>query len=491
MVEVINSISSDLILYLGQQTLSSLPLILLVIFLGYFFPDKAPRLKYAFCVLLLLRLLIPLNYDYGQIELDPSTYAPLKLVADATAMPEGSSPPILSTEPPAEVALSLTSYLVIVWGLGTLFLLLRFWRTRYSLVEKIRRGDRLETDRYDKLIDKWRRIIGLRQRITVIVTSDTEFAFSTGILRPNIYLPAGYSEMGDSETELILAHECAHINRYDDLALIIQQIATSIFFFNPLIWVASRIATLSREQTCDRLVTEKGQMPHDQYARVLIKSVRRQITETPYPAFNSNGFQIRDRIKCIISKGQLKTGYGVLLVMVAILLSQFSLSFGVMTVSEQATIPSTEKSTVPTKSFLMPDIAFVSPIPLGRVSTHFGKGSPGETKHGNKQTAGHHHGVDIRAEVGSKVFAAADGTVVGVIKSKTGQELVIIDHGDNWLTLYNRLSSIAVYEGTLVEQGDLLGSVGERPEPALSHLHFEIRHDGADLDPGLFIDFGQ
>ena len=96
----------------------------------------------------------------------------------------------------------------------------------------------------------------------------------------------------------------------------------------------------------------------------------------------------------------------------------------------------------------------------------------------NSEDAYFHSGLDLLAELGTPVLAAAAGTVIF-----TGQEgaygyLVIIDHGNLRQTRYAHLSKIDVRVGQSVVAGDPVGLTGTtgRPDIAQPHLHFEIRY---------------
>ena len=93
-------------------------------------------------------------------------------------------------------------------------------------------------------------------------------------------------------------------------------------------------------------------------------------------------------------------------------------------------------------------------------------------------------GVDIAAALGTNVASAGDGVVV-----YAGNEiavfggLVIIDHGDGWMTAYGHLGKLAVTRGTTIKRGHLLGSVGDTGYVSTPQLHFEIRKDRKPVDP--------
>lgn len=88
-----------------------------------------------------------------------------------------------------------------------------------------------------------------------------------------------------------------------------------------------------------------------------------------------------------------------------------------------------------------------------------------------------HSGIDIAAPAGRNIFAAADGTVVGVYYDTYGTygNCVIINHGNNIWTLYAHCKSLNVKNGQKVKKGDVIATVGSTGKSTGNHLHFEVR----------------
>jgi beta-lactamase regulating signal transducer with metallopeptidase domain len=80
---------------------------------------------------------------------------------------------------------------------------------------------------------------------------------TAGRLREVIVIPAG-AQLGDTELEAILTHECAHIARHDNLLGILESIAGCALWFHPLIWIARRVLDAAREKACDAAVITSG-----------------------------------------------------------------------------------------------------------------------------------------------------------------------------------------------------------------------------------------
>lgn len=94
-----------------------------------------------------------------------------------------------------------------------------------------------------------------------------------------------------------------------------------------------------------------------------------------------------------------------------------------------------------------------------------------------------HMGVDWAAAIGTPVIAAGRGRVSAAGTDGAYGNRVIIDHGRLWQTLYSQLASFTVQEGDCIEAGTTIGAVGTTGLSVGPHLHFEVRRNGAPVDP--------
>ncbi len=89
-----------------------------------------------------------------------------------------------------------------------------------------------------------------------------------------------------------------------------------------------------------------------------------------------------------------------------------------------------------------------------------------------------HYGIDIAGKLGYPVYAVDSGVVVYAGWNNWGYgNVVVIDHGNGWQSLYAHLSRILVSCGQAVYQGDMIGSIGSTGRSTGPHLHFELRHE--------------
>jgi LysM repeat protein len=99
-----------------------------------------------------------------------------------------------------------------------------------------------------------------------------------------------------------------------------------------------------------------------------------------------------------------------------------------------------------------------------------------------------HPGVDIALAEGSGVFASDTGTVTFAGWNIYGYgNLIVVNHGNGFETFYGHLSGINVFPGQVVNQGQVIGAVGNTGNSSGPHIHFEIRLNGNHDDPCWYI----
>ncbi len=99
-------------------------------------------------------------------------------------------------------------------------------------------------------------------------------------------------------------------------------------------------------------------------------------------------------------------------------------------------------------------------------------------------TKTNHLGIDLAANLGDNIYAADGGVVVYAGSNSYGYgNMVMIDHGTGFQSLYAHLSQIFVSCGQSVNQGQTIGAAGATGHASGPHLHFEVRTASAVIDP--------
>ena len=104
------------------------------------------------------------------------------------------------------------------------------------------------------------------------------------------------------------------------------------------------------------------------------------------------------------------------------------------------------------------------------------------------QDARPHEGIDISAQMGTRIDAAAGGIVTEVRENMPGYgKLIAIDHGYGLVTRYAHCSKILVRIGQRVQRGQEIGLVGNTGISTGPHLHYEVIVNGRHVDPRQYI----
>ncbi len=116
-------------------------------------------------------------------------------------------------------------------------------------------------------------------------------------------------------------------------------------------------------------------------------------------------------------------------------------------------------------------IEFAWPVD-GTIASNFGR-----------RRAGWHAGIDIKAELGTPVLAAASGTVIFSGWAASYGRMIKLQHPNGFITVYAHNLENLVQVGDEVATGAMIATVGRSGRASAEHLHFEIRRDGMAFNP--------
>ena len=175
---------------------------------------------------------------------------------------------------PIQVILFIAS---VVWAFGILAML------GYGTVSYLRLRYRLRAS--------------IRQEGRVYLCDNIDMPFILGVFRPRIYLP---SDIGESETPYVIAHEEAHLKRKDHLWKPLGFLLLAVYWFNPLFWVAYILLCRDIENACDEKVIKNSDNAYRVgYSEALLSCSihRRRVMACPV-AFGETG--VKSRIRAVL-----------------------------------------------------------------------------------------------------------------------------------------------------------------------------------------------
>jgi beta-lactamase regulating signal transducer with metallopeptidase domain len=176
-----------------------------------------------------------------------------------------------------------TSALLAIWLVGVAInlggLLLGFWRLHRVAARAAVVHDGLWVERARSLAA----LFALRRPVRLLQSDQPALLVTWGFFAPKVMLPADASSWADDRIHVVLAHELAHIRRSDWVIQIASELLRIVYWFNPLMWLASARLRLESERACDDAVVNLGVSGRD-YATHLLE-VARQFGGARHSAF--------------------------------------------------------------------------------------------------------------------------------------------------------------------------------------------------------------
>lgn len=136
------------------------------------------------------------------------------------------------------------------------------------------------------------------------------------------------------------------------------------------------------------------------------------------------------------------------------------------------------------EAFIRQKGRLTAPVP-GRIISRYGKVQTGDYKSFTFQS-----GIDIRVERGEPVRSVFKGEVMFAQWLKGYGNLVIINHGDNYYTLYAHVEEVFKKKGEQVGTGEVIATAGDTGSIKGLCLHFEVRHHGKPVNPMTWLKKG-
>ena len=98
-----------------------------------------------------------------------------------------------------------------------------------------------------------------------------------------------------------------------------------------------------------------------------------------------------------------------------------------------------------------------------------------------------HYGMDFTAPVGTDIYVTGDGIVREVTSEHSGYgNMITVDHGYGYKTVYGHLSRFNVKPGQKVKRGEIIGYIGSSGTSTAPHLHYEVHKNGEPVNPQFY-----
>jgi len=366
-----------------------------------------------------------------------------------------------------------------LWAAAVIWRTHRLWQSRRRFRTLVADAEPLNDVSALQLAEEWRARYRIARVISWRTSRKTEYAFTLGWLRPVVLLPEWMlAGLKRDELDIVIGHELAHVKRWDDFFLLLQQACKTVFFFNPMLWFSNRKIDGLREQCCDLLAVRTAGLTPLRYARILL-DVADHYTDGNTDLQVVAGLvsaDLRQRVTGLLRVGSVRFGWlPVVLASTLLLLLNLAFEIGApkpATRSEGETILRSVDAVSP-----LPNAAPLRPFMLSAASCAT-----------LPRAESYHPGVDFVVPPGTvaTVRAISDGRVVDnatpAIFGMIPPTLRLRLRNDITAT-YSYIDELRVQPGEQLRAGQVIGYIhGGRDG---KHLHVAVQQRNRVIDPSF------
>jgi beta-lactamase regulating signal transducer with metallopeptidase domain len=220
-----------------------------------------------------------------------------------------TSPPVAARAPESvpvlERALALLGehlhWLVLAWGLGVAVSSLRLLSGWLRLRRLVLEATPAPAE-WQEALERLARRLGMTRPVRLLRSAALDVPATVGWLRPVVLLPlSALTGLSARQLEMVLAHELAHIRRYDFAVNLVQTLVETLLFYHPAVWWMSRVIRIEREHCCDDIAVDASGNAVS-YARALtaLEALRTLSLGEAGPAMSALGGSLTERVRRLV-----------------------------------------------------------------------------------------------------------------------------------------------------------------------------------------------
>jgi serine-type D-Ala-D-Ala endopeptidase (penicillin-binding protein 7) len=238
--------------------------------------------------------------------------------------------------------------LVTAWALGTALMLGRIGLVLVGVARPPRRSTPAPAE-WQARLDALARRLGLRRAVGLRLLPELGGPIALGLLRPCVLLPAALlSRLPADLLEALLAHELAHVRRWDYLANLLQSAVEALLFFHPVVWWLSARMRAERELVADEISAD---LVGDSRCLALALHALSDLQAGPQPqvALAARGGELLQRMERLLTPRPQATGWKLALPALLIAATSFVVQAGSRAAPDTpaAAAPATTTATAP------------------------------------------------------------------------------------------------------------------------------------------------
>lgn len=279
-----------------------------------------PQVRYAIALsALVLCLLVPIFNTLQTLAIpDTNAIASLANIA-APATDHELHQGTLNMAMPSSIQNQMP-WIIILWLIGCIIFLMRMllglsWISQTQQNARFNNKSSLQVS-LDQLAIRF----GIQRSITLLISEDIESPMTAGWWKPIIFMPAAlFTHLTPEYIEALLAHELAHIKRFDYLVNLVQSSIEAILFFHPVVWWLSKQIRTERENIADDLAAQVLNNP--QQLATALAALDQFQWSNPMLAQAAHGGNLMSRIQRLVKPTQHIFNWKISIVLTAMVLT--------------------------------------------------------------------------------------------------------------------------------------------------------------------------
>jgi len=238
-----------------------------------------PNFAYLLWVVILIKALIPINFTLPTRQI---------AVVEMSPVITGEFIQVISANSASK--LSMSTITLVIWAMGVASLAGKLILSELKHRSSMKQADLVPVEPWFEAL---KREMGVSQKITLYTNDKILSPLMQGFWKPRVYLPAEFPTWTLDEKRSILAHELAHIRRWDILIIYLQAIVKTLYFFHPVVWLVNDQIDLEREKICDDEAINISRTERGRYGEQLFRQLSQENEEKTVPVL-AGGFFMSD-----------------------------------------------------------------------------------------------------------------------------------------------------------------------------------------------------
>lgn len=226
---------------------------------------RYPRFAYVLWLMVMIKSLVPFQFTLPTATLLNLNTLPAINITELIVGVEGA------------VNFSFETIFAMLWVAIVIFLMLKLVLNEFRFLKTLEAAEELELPGLDGLLEKFK----INRTVRILRSSEVSVPQTLGIRNPVVIIPEAQFSRASEDLLPVVAHELAHIQRRDMIAISTQAVFTILFFFHPLVHFVNRWMDLNRERICDEMAMEALELKPKSYGRELLTHLEASLRPHP------------------------------------------------------------------------------------------------------------------------------------------------------------------------------------------------------------------